>query len=109
MLTTGYTFTLNPNVKFMPSTLLTYYTGERILYDLNTYFSFFDRFWAGASYRNNRSVTGLFQFHVNEQLKLAYSYDFDIGVLSRYSNGTHGVMLRYEFKYKVDVVGPVGF
>lgn len=108
MFTTGYTFSLSENVKLMPSTLLTYYTGETFLYDLNLYSSFFNRFWTGITYRNDRSLTGLIQFHLSEQLKLAYSYDFDIGDLSRYSNGTHGVMLRYEFKYKVDVVGPVG-
>lgn len=109
MLTTGYLFPVSRNVKFMPSTLLTYSPGEKILYDLNAYFSFYDRFWVGASYWDNRTIAAMFQFQLSSQFKLAYSYDFDIGKLGKYSNGSHGIMLRYEFRYKVQVVNPLVF
>jgi type IX secretion system PorP/SprF family membrane protein len=109
MLTTGYVFTISPKFKFFPSTLLTYSPGEKILYDINANFSFFDLFWVGASYRNNRSVASILQFQLNKQLRVAYSYDFDLGKLGRYSNGSHEIMLRYEFRYKVDVVNPLVF
>jgi type IX secretion system PorP/SprF family membrane protein len=109
MLNTGYLFTLSPKIKFLPSTLITYSEGERLLYDLNTYFGFVDKVWLGFSYRNGRSVTGLIQFKLSDQFRIAYSYDFDLGELSRYSNGSHGIMLRYELKYKVNVVNPLIF
>lgn len=109
MLNTGYLFTLSQKVKLMPSVLMSLSAGGKLLYDLNLHLNFYDRFWLGASYRDKRSVTGLFQFHLNDQLKVAYSYDFDIGKLGRYSNGSHEIMLRYEFKYKVDVVNPLVF
>jgi type IX secretion system PorP/SprF family membrane protein len=106
---TGYVFNLTPKSKFFPSTLVTFSPGEKLLYDINAHFSFFDRLWVGASYRSNRSVAGLLQFSVNNQLRVAYTYDFDFGKLGRYSNGSHEIMLRYEFRYKVDVVNPLIF
>jgi type IX secretion system PorP/SprF family membrane protein len=109
MLTGGYAYDISSKLKFLPSTLLIYSPGEKILYDLNAHFNYIDRFWAGISYRNCRSIAALFQFQVNNQLRVAYTYDFDIGKLGRYSNGSHEIMLRYEFRYKVNVVNPLIF
>jgi len=105
----GYNFTISPKIKFLPATLISLSPGEKILWDLNAYFNLYDRFWAGASYRNKRSVAVLFQFAVNNQLKVAYTYDFDTGNLGHYSNGSHEIMLRYEFHYKVNVISPLNF
>jgi type IX secretion system PorP/SprF family membrane protein len=102
-------FDIGPKTRFFPSTLITFSPGEKLLYDINAHFSFFDRMWVGASYRNNRSVSALLQFAVNRQFKVAYSYDFDLGTLGTYSNGSHEVMLRYEFSYRVDVINPLIF
>jgi type IX secretion system PorP/SprF family membrane protein len=109
MLNTGYLFKMSQKIKFLPSTLISYSGGGKILYDLNANMNFFERFWIGVSYRDKRSLTAFFQFHLNNQLKMAYSYDFDISKLGRYSNGSHEIMLRYEFRYKVDVVNPLVF
>jgi type IX secretion system PorP/SprF family membrane protein len=108
LLNTGYNFTLSPKLKLFPSTLISLSPGEKILFDLNTIMSYSDRFWFGASYRNNRSMAALIQFAVNSQFRVAYTYDFDFGKLGRYSNGSHEIILRYEFKYKIDVVDPLG-
>jgi type IX secretion system PorP/SprF family membrane protein len=109
MLNTGYLFSVGPKTKIMPSVLLNFTPGSQFLYDINTHVILYDRLWTGLSYRSNRSVGALFQFAVNEQLRIAYTYDFDFGKLGRYSNGSHEVMLRYEFKYKVEVVNPLIF
>jgi type IX secretion system PorP/SprF family membrane protein len=109
LINTGYIFTLSPKLKFSPSTLITYSQGEKLLYDLNGYFILHDRLWLGGSYRNNRSVAGLLQFAINNQFKVAYTYDFDFSELRRFSNGSHEIMLRYEFRYKVNVVNPLVF
>jgi type IX secretion system PorP/SprF family membrane protein len=106
---TGYFFTINKNLKFLPSTLITFSPGEKLLYDLSAHFNLYERFWAGVSYRSSKSVIGLIQFSVIDQLKIAYTYDFDFGSIGTYSNGSHEIMLRYEFKYKVSVVNPLVF
>jgi type IX secretion system PorP/SprF family membrane protein len=109
LLNTGYLFNINKKVKILPSTLVSFTPGEKLLFDINAHVILYDRFWAGASYRNGRSVGALLQFAVNNQLRIAYTYDFDIGDIGLYSNGTHEIMIRYEFKYKVDVVNPLIF
>lgn len=109
LLNTGYIFSISQKVKLFPSTLITVSPGEKILVDLNAYVGLNDRIWAGASYRNKRTIGALFQFAINNQLRVAYTYDFDLSPLRHYSNGSHEIMLRYEFHYRVDAISPLSF
>lgn len=109
MFYTGYVFNLASKIDFVPSTLITLTPGQNLLYDLNANLNFNNRFWVGASYRNSRSLGALIQFQVSDQFKIAYTYDFDTGKLGNYSGGSHEIMLRYEFRYKVNVVDPLIF
>jgi type IX secretion system PorP/SprF family membrane protein len=109
LINTGYIFSLSPKLKFSPSTLVTLSPGEKLLYDINAHFILFDRVWLGATYRNNSSFAGLLQFAVNNQLRVAYTYDYDFNELRRYSNGSHEIMIRYEFRYKINVPNPLIF
>jgi type IX secretion system PorP/SprF family membrane protein len=109
MFLTGYVFNVSSKVDFTPSTLLTFDPGRKMLFDLNAHFNFNNHFWVGGSYRNGRSCGALLQFQVNNQLRIAYTYDFDTGNLGGYSNGSHEIMLRYEFRYRVTVVNPLVF
>lgn len=109
LLNTGYLVDVSPKVKFLPSTMIALSMGNRILFDVNAHFRIMDRFWLGASYRNNRSVTGMFQFHLTNQLKFAYTYDFDFNKLRTFSSGSHEVMLRYEFRYRINAISPLNF
>lgn len=105
----GYYYNVNEKVKLLPSALVSYISGEKLLVDLNGYVSFNDKIWAGASYRSGRSLGALFQVAINNQFRVAYTYDFDLGQLGHYSNGSHEIMLRYEFHYKVNAVSPLNF
>jgi type IX secretion system PorP/SprF family membrane protein len=109
MLNSGNIFELSPKFKFFPSTLIRYSTVGKFQYDINTIFCLYDKFWLGASYRNNHSIAGLLQFQPNNQLRIAYTYDFDFNKLGKYSNGSHEIMVRYEFRFKVDVLNPLVF
>lgn len=109
LINSGYLIEIYPNLKFFPSTLITFSPGEKVLLDLNAHFNIADRLWLGATYRNKRAIAALVQFAINPQLRFAYTYDFDFGQLGRFSNGSHEIMLRYEFRYKIDVVNPLIF
>ncbi len=109
VLNTGYMFSLGQKTKLMPSALVSYSVGDRLLYDVSAHFILNDRLWLGATYRSTSAVTALAQFAINNQFKVAYSYDYNFGKLGTYSNGSHEVMLRYEFRYKVDVINPLIF
>ncbi len=106
---TGYIFDLSPKLKFFPSVLVVFSPGDKLLFDVNANFKVMDRFWLGTSYRNARAISGMFQVQLTNQLKFAYTYDFDFAKLRTFSSGSHEVMLRYEFRYKVEAVSPLNF
>lgn len=104
--TAGILIAAMPDFKLKPSVLVKYQSGT-VLYDFNTNFIFLDdRLWVGASYRINQAVIGMLEFQINNQLRLGYSYDYTLGEISRYNNGSHEIMLRYEFSYTVKSFNP---
>lgn len=105
----GYIFDLFTGIKFQPSTLVSFSPGSRTLVDLNAHFIFSEKLWAGVSYRSNNSFSALIQFALNNHLRAAYSNYIDFGKLGRFSNGTHEIMLRFDFMYHADVVNPLIF
>ena len=109
LINAGYVYNLNKKIKLFPSTLITISPGEKLLVDFNGYVGLNGRIWVGASYRNKRSLGVLFQLAVNNQFRIAYTYDIDFGSLAQYSNGSHEIMIRYEFHYKVDAISPLNF
>jgi type IX secretion system PorP/SprF family membrane protein len=109
MLNTGYVFDISKKISLFPSTLISYSSGESLLFDINAVINYDNRLWTGVSYRNDRSAVALLQFSVNRQMKMAYTYDFDFGELGKYSYGSHEMMIRYEFRYMVEVVNPLIF
>lgn len=56
--------------------------------------------WAGLSYRQGSAMSGMFGCNINKQFMLGYAYDFTLTEISRYSNGTHEIMLSYLMPFK---------
>lgn len=109
LLNGGMHTALSKDISFMPSMLLSLSPGQKILLDLNAYFNFSEKIWAGISFRSNKSLAALFQLNVSNQFKVAYSYYVDFSRIGRFSYGSHEIMLRYEFIYKADIVNPLIF
>jgi type IX secretion system PorP/SprF family membrane protein len=93
----GYVFDVNRIVKFKPSILTKYVKNTPVSVNLDGTFLFYDRLWLGAMYRVGDSFGGLFQIQVTNQLKIGYSYDLPINLLGAYNNGTHEIMVTYDF------------
>ncbi|HAH23066.1 MAG TPA: hypothetical protein DCL77_04770 [Prolixibacteraceae bacterium] len=93
----GYVFDVNRIVKFKPSVLTRMVSNAPVSFDLNSTFMFYDRLWLGAMYRLGDSFGGLFQLQVTNQMKIGYSYDFPISRLGAYNNGTHEIMVSFDF------------
>ena len=109
MFITGYTFTLTRDIKLLPSTLLSFRQNEPLLFDLSIQGIYADKFWLGFTYRSSKTFNALFQFRVSSQIKLAYAYDYDTSEIGNYSNGSHEIMIRYEFGHKFNAVSPLSF
>jgi type IX secretion system PorP/SprF family membrane protein len=105
-ITGGYELEISPRFKVLPSILLKYHPHNKIQIDYNAQISLKNRIWIGIGYRSRNMLVGMFQCQINYQLKLAYSYDFDLGSIGRYRNGSHEIVLNYVFKYARNVMGP---
>ena len=98
----GYNFEVSPTVVLKPMIFVKNVTGNTT-YDINVNAQFNDRFWVGASYRNEDAIVGLLGMNITEKLKVGYSYDFTTSELKNYSDGTHEIMLGYCFMVKKKV------
>jgi len=99
ILTAGYVFELGRKVKFKPSFMLKYVKNAPIDFDINASFLFIDRIWLGVSHRVGDSYVFMGDFYVAPQFHVGYAYDLTISDLSKYSGGTHEIMMGYDFKY----------
>lgn len=106
MLTGGYIFTLSREMKLKPSTLLRYQAAGGVQTDLSANLIIRDKIWTGISYRNKDSVVGSFEVLPTPQWRLGYAYDLGLSAITPYHNGTHELMLQYEFGKQLHVRDP---
>jgi type IX secretion system PorP/SprF family membrane protein len=110
LVTAGGLITITPGFKFKPSMLLDYslHGSKKInQLDINGNFIIADFVWVGGAYRTTEQVAvGLLQVQVIPQLMLGISYDYPLGRMSSYSNGSSEFFLRYEFGSKVSASNP---
>jgi len=108
-LTGGYQLEINSDVKLLPSLLVRYQPKNDLQIDWNFQVSLKEMIWLGMGYRNKNMLIGTFQCQINYQIRVAYSYEFIVGNIGRYLNGSHEVGLNYIFRYKRSVKGPRKF
>lgn len=98
----GYVFDLNESVKFKPTTLVKYVAGAPVSVDLTANFLFNERLWVGGMYRLGDAMGALLSFQINSQLRAGYSYDYTLSELNDYNNGSHELMISYDFIFQKD-------
>jgi type IX secretion system PorP/SprF family membrane protein len=103
-LTAGYNIQLsNPALEFRPSVFIQ--SDARLTkIDLNTTFLYNKKFWAGVTYRVGAAIVGMIGLEIMNGVKVGYSYDFDTSALTRFSKGSHEVMIGYDFTIGVDKI-----
>jgi type IX secretion system PorP/SprF family membrane protein len=106
-LSAGALITFSDAFKVKPSMLLRYSMSEPLEVDMNANLIIADIVWIGGSYRiAEKAAVALVDLQVTPQLKLGYSYDYQLGHLNKYTSGTHEVSLRYEFEISVSATSP---
>lgn len=105
--TTGTILRFADAFKVKPSVLVRYSMHEPLEVDLNANLIFADMLWVGGSYRiAEKAAVALLDLQITPQLKIGYSYDYQMGHLNNYTSGTHEVSLRYEFAFAVSATSP---
>ena len=95
----GYVFEASDNLKIKPSTVLKQVVGAPLTFDVSVNALFQKRFEVGASYRYQDAVVGLLGFNITEDLKIGYAYDFSVSDLNTNSNGSHEIILLFDFDF----------
>lgn len=95
--TGGYKFTLNSDFKLEPSTCIKFVSPAPVQFDLGLRAIYKDMIWLGAAYRHLDAVSAMVGYTFNQNLTVAYSYDFTTTNIRKYSSGTHELMIAIRF------------
>lgn len=115
----GYVFDLGTNFKLRPQMIAKYVfnSGKNIRsplsMDYNLSLIVMDRFNIGASFRTNTNalssdltsrsdaVSIILETQVTKNLRMGYAYDYNLSELSAYNDGTHEIMIGYDFSQAI--------
>jgi type IX secretion system PorP/SprF family membrane protein len=99
----GTIFSLNKGIKLKPTSFVKITNGTPIEADLTATFIFNNKFQLGAMFRTGDALGILAGIHISEQFEIGYSFDWSYtNSTLKYNFGSHEIMLRYDFIYKVD-------
>jgi type IX secretion system PorP/SprF family membrane protein len=95
--TGGYKFSLGADFKVEPSACLKFVQPAPFQFDLGLRAIYKDKIWIGGAYRHLDAVSAMVGFIMQENITLAYSYDFTMTNIKKYSTGTHELMIGIKF------------
>lgn len=96
----GALFELNPSVTLKPSTAIRFVSGSPVAVDLTAQAIIANKLGIGIMHRFGDSFGGIAQFFLSEQFTIGYAYDYTTSDFGAVNNGTHEVMLSYDFIYR---------
>ena len=95
--TAGYKFSLNDDFKIEPSACLKYVKPAPLQFDIGVRAIYQERIWIGAAFRYLDAVSAMVGYTMQENITFAYSYDFTMTNIKKYSTGTHELMIGIKF------------
>lgn len=95
----GYVFRLENELKviFSPSFMLRYVSGVPVSLDVTAKVGLLDKVELGVSHRLKESFSGLLLFKFIKEFKLGYGYEHATNDVSKYSNGSHEFVFKFNF------------
>ena len=97
LLTGGYVFDLKHDFKLKPSVLLKYTENAPLQADFNLSVVFRDMLWLGSSFRTGDACVFLIEYQTNKRFRVGYAYDLSFSKIRNYSDGSHELMIGYDF------------
>lgn len=93
----GYVFTLNDLVKFKPTLLLKYVPTAPLQADIGANLIYNGMIWFGVTYRSQNTLVVMAEYQTNNRIRIGYAFDYTTSIIRNYSNGTHEIMIAYDF------------
>jgi len=100
----GYTFDINENLKFKPSTLIKAVAGSPLQVDLTANMLINEKFHAGIAYRWSAALSGMIGFQASDSMLIGLAYDRESTDLGDtvYNDGSFELFLRFELFNQYD-------
>lgn len=95
--TAGYKFTINDDFKIEPSACIKYVSPAPLQFDIGVRAIYQERIWIGGAFRYLDAVSAMVGYTMQENITFAYSYDFTMTNIKKYSTGTHELMIGIKF------------
>ena len=108
--TVGGTIPLSQNIYLAPSAFFrTDMSSWQLDLTANLYVSpmVFGVNYRSNLYRNHDSVSGILGFNATTNLFIAYSYDYTVSALSRFTSGSHELIISYTFPTLTKLLPPI--
>lgn len=106
IISAGALFRLSETIELLPSMLLRTNPANSTQLDLHCNVIYKEKLWLGASIRTNGNLSTLLQLQINPQLRVGYSYGYELSMLSSYQHGSHELVISYSFRYILNVMSP---
>ena len=97
MATAGMVIPLNDYLKLKPSFLVKYVPNAPLQADLNLSLLIKDKFWVGGSFRSGDALAAILEYQTSSHFRVGYSYDFTFSNIRKSTNGSHEIMIGYDF------------
>jgi type IX secretion system PorP/SprF family membrane protein len=105
----SYRVVLTNMFSIEPMTLIRYRINRTAQVDAGVKFLWNNAIGFGGTYRTPEQLTLMAEYQINEQFWLGYSYDYPFGELSNATSGSHGIILRYDLRFKIEATNPRNF
>jgi type IX secretion system PorP/SprF family membrane protein len=97
----GTVFKLGNKLEFKPTAYVKVTEGAPVEADLTGTFIIDKKLLLGVTYRTGDAMSAIVGYQISDQFLLSYSYDWSFGLKTgKYNDGSHELMLRYDFIYK---------
>lgn len=98
---TGGAIELSQDLALRPSALVKYTWNAPVEADLNLNVVIKQVLWIGGAYRTGDAFIGMIEVQPTKKLRIGYAYDFTTSELKNYSDGSHEIMIGYDFGYDI--------
>ncbi len=100
----GVVLDLSPELKLKPSFLVRFVEAAPLSYDLNATLVIKKTLWIGGMVRPGDAFGALAQIQLTPQFRVGYAFDMNTNELRNFNNGTHELMISYEFNFRKEKV-----
>ena len=99
--TMGGAIEINKNFVLRPAMLIKYSLNTPIEFDFNLNLLLKNILWIGGAYRTGDAAICMAEIQLTKKLRIGYAYDFTTSQLKNYSEGSHELMIGYDFGYEI--------